>query len=135
MLENLERMFGEWNVQFGGDLRPAIVEARSPRVDLKDEGDRDVLQADLPGMKKENVTIEISDEYLEISGVNEESKEEIGEGYIWKERGRTGFFRRMPLPEDADPEKVKAKMDDGVLELIVMKRPDMEPKKRKVDVE
>ena len=78
-------------------------------MDLKDEGDRYVLQADLPGMKKENVSIEISDEYLEISGDREESKEESGEGYVWKERGSTRFFRRLPLPDDADPDEVKAK--------------------------
>lgn len=102
MLENLERMFGEWNVQFGGDLRPAIVEARSPRVDLKDEGDRYVLQADLPGMKKENVTIEISDEYLEISGVNEESKEETSEVTSGRREAEPGSSdecrcRKMPI--------------------------------------
>jgi HSP20 family protein len=81
------------------------------------------------------VSIEISDEYLEISGNREESKEGSREGYVWKERGSTRFFRRLPLPEDADPNEVKAKLDDGVLELTINKRTETELKKRKVDVE
>ena len=132
MFENMERMF---NLRFGGDLHPALIDTRSPAVDLKDEGDRYLLQADLPGMKKENVVIELTDEFLEISGTREESKEESGEGYVWKERGSTRFFRRLPMPEDADPDDVKAKLDDGVLELTIMKRAEPELKKRKVDVE
>jgi HSP20 family protein len=135
MFENMERMFGELNDRFGGDLHPAIVDTRSPAIDMRDEGDSYVLRADLPGMKKENVTIEMTDDYLEISGVREESREESREGYLWKERGSARFFRRLPLPEDADPDEVKAKLDDGVLELKISKRAQTEQKKRKVDVE
>ena len=135
MFENMERMFGELNERFGGDLHPAMIETRSPAVDLRDEGDRYVLQADLPGMNKENVTIEITDEFLEIKGMREESKEESREGYVWKERGSTRFFRRLPLPEDADPDEVKARLGDGVLELTIGKRTETGLKKRKVEVE
>jgi HSP20 family protein len=135
MFENMEHMFGEVNERFGGDLHPTTVETRSPAVDLRDEGDKYVLLADLPGMNKENVAIEITDEFLEISGIREESKEESREGYVWKERGSTRFFRRLPLPDDADPDEVKAKLDDGVLELTIKKRAETELKKRKVDVE
>ena len=135
MFENMERMFGGRNERFSGDLRPAMMETRSPAVDLRDEGDRYVLQADLPGMNKENVAIDITDEFLEIRGTREESKEESREGYVWKERGSTRFFRRLPLPEDADPDEVKARLDDGVLELTIRKRAETELKKRKVDVE
>jgi HSP20 family protein len=135
MFENMERMFGELNERFGGDLHPSMAETRSPAVDMKEEDDRYILKADLPGMKKDNVSIEITDEYMEIKGIGEGSKEESGEGYVWKERSHTKFFRRLPLPEDADPEEVKAKMDDGVLELTIRKRADTEPKKRKVEVE
>ncbi len=135
MFENMEHMFGELNERFGGDLRPAILETRSPAVDLKDEGNKYVLHADLPGMNKENVSIEISDEYIEISGKREESKEESGEGYVRKERGSMRFYRRLPLPEDASPDDVKARLDNGVLELTIGKRTEAELKIRKVDVE
>ena len=134
MLENMERMFGELNERCV-DRHPAMVETRSPAVDLKDEGNRYVLHADLPGIKKEDVSIEIFDEYMEIGGAREEPKEESGEGYVWKERGSTRFFRRLPLPEDADIDSVKARMDNGVLELTISKRPEAEEKRRKVEVE
>jgi HSP20 family protein len=135
MFENMGRMFGELNERFGGDLHPAIIETRSPAVDMKEEENRYVLQADFPGMKKEDVSVEITEDYIVISGSKEESKEESRDGYVWKERGSTSYFRRLPMPEDADPDQVKARLDGGVLELIINKRAESETKKRKVEVE
>ena len=135
MFENMERMFGGLNERFYGDLHPAIVDTRSPAIDMRDEGGSYVLKADLPGIRKDNVSIEMTDEYLEIGGVLEESREESREGYLWRERGSTRFFRRLPLPDDADPDEVKARLDDGVLELTIRKRAQTEQRKRKVDVE
>jgi HSP20 family protein len=135
MFENMERMFGELNDGLGGDLHPPAIRTRSPAIDMKDAGDSYVLQAELPGMKKDEISIEITEDYLEISGTREESLEENREGYLWKERGRTSFSRRLPMPDDADPDQVKAKLDEGVLELIIRKRAGSDTKKRKVDVE
>ncbi|MGD0056393.1 MAG: Hsp20/alpha crystallin family protein [Methanomassiliicoccales archaeon] len=140
---NPQTMLGEMNGMFDR-LRFGIEDfwfpsisvsgARVPMVDVKDEDNHYLVEAEVPGMTKENVEIELGEDSLEIKAKKEEEKEETAEGYICKERGSLSFYRRLPLPEDANRDLIEAKMEDGILKISIPKVNKPEDKKRKVDI-
>lgn len=101
------------------DLVPGRERDWTPAVDvLRDDGDL-VLRADIPGIKPEEVTIEVENDVLTVSGHHEESKEEKTEEFVRRERRYGSFSRRMALPGGVDPKKIKAETRDGVLEVKI----------------
>jgi HSP20 family protein len=93
--------------------------AWAPRIDVFEKDQRLVTRIDLPGMKKEDVKVEVSDGQLAISGERKHEKEEKGEKFYRAEREHGSFYREVPLPEGAKVEDVKATFTDGVLEVSV----------------
>lgn len=108
---------------------------RVPAVDVREERDRFVLLADMPGMSKEDVNIEVGDDVIEISAEKEQNSEVEEEGYIRRERGSMMFHRRLMFPENVDRDGITAKLTDGVLEVTLPKKAPIEPQKKKVDVQ
>lgn len=100
-----------------------------PVVDIKEEKDRFVLNADLPGVKREDIDITMEDGVLSIRGDRrlEEVKEE-GE-YKRIERAYGTFYRRFSLPDTADPDNISARSEDGVLEVVIPKRESVKPRR------
>src|SRR4030042_492709 len=99
MLRDFRQSFGRWfPVPFRGHEFSPWVE---PRLDIKATDTEYIVHADLPGMEKENVTLEVHDDRLIIKAESKEEKEEKGEGYIQRERGYQSYFRTVPLPDDA----------------------------------
>ena len=92
-----------------------------PAMDLLESGDDFVLKADLPGMSEEDVTIELEDSTLTISGERKAEHEAEGEGYYRVERASGSFSRSLTLPKGVDPEAVTASFDRGVLEVRIPK--------------
>jgi HSP20 family protein len=92
-----------------------------PRLDVEQRGDSICVRADLPGVRKEDVQIEVTDEGLTLSGERREEREEGGEnqGYRSIERSYGSFYRTIPLPQKVNLDQLKAKMRDGVLEITV----------------
>ena len=91
----------------------------SPLVDLEEHDDAYVVEAELPGVKAENVNVELVGNELMITG---EIKEKERKGTVRRQNRRTGRFDyRVSLPAHVDPEKVEAKLTDGVLEVRVPK--------------
>jgi HSP20 family protein len=91
----------------------------SPPVDIEETEDAYVIDADLPGVKRDDVKVEIRDSELVITG---ELKEVERKGLIRRQTRRTGRFDyRVILPRDVDPDKVEATLHDGVLKLRVPK--------------
>jgi HSP20 family protein len=103
-----------------------------PRTNFAEtEGEYEVT-VDLPGLKPEEVTVEVKDGNLWISGKREEEKEEKGKTYHRVER-RYGEFRRvLTLPGPVDREKVVAKFENGVLRIAVPKKEEAKPKRIEV---
>jgi HSP20 family protein len=103
--------------------------AWAPAVDIKEESDKYVLHADLPGVKPEETDVSMEDGVLTIKG--EKKTEEITEkeGYKRVERTFGSFHRRFSLPDTANPDAISAKSKDGVLEIIIPKRAAVLPKK------
>jgi HSP20 family protein len=100
-----------------------------PAMDLLETEDAFVLKADLPGMAEEDVTIELEDSTLTVSGERKAEHERSGEGYFRVERASGAFHRSLTLPKGVDPEAVTASFDRGVLEVRVPKPEQRKPRK------
>ena len=90
-----------------------------PAIDLIRHNGDIVIRADVPGIKPDEIKIDVEDGVLTLSGKHEESKETKEEHYVRRERRYGSFSRSMTLPEGADVKKIKAKTKDGVLELTI----------------
>ena len=99
-----------------------------PNVDLEDRGTDFCLTVEVPGFKKEDIEIEVEDKAVEIRASTERKREEKTKEYLRRERAERSFHRRVDLPEEIVADKVEAKLDDGVLELVLPKKT---PKVRK----
>ena len=102
------------------------------RVDWRETPEAHVLKADLPGLKKEEVKVEIEDNsVLQISGERNVEKEDKNDTWHRVERSSGKFMRRFRLPENAKMDQVKASMENGVLTVTVpkaeVKKPDVKP--------
>jgi len=135
LFDEMERMFDDFRTGMMDFWTPSLrVGPRVPAVDVKDAGEEYVIEAELPGMKKEDVEIEIVEGGIRISASKKEEKEERGEGYLRRERGFLSFSRQLPLPENTDTDKVEAKLLDGVLQVNIPKTAEAEEKKKLVEV-
>jgi HSP20 family protein len=92
-----------------------------PAIDLAEEGDHYVLQADLPGVKQDDVSIEVKDNVLSIAGERGSEHEETREGYYRVERASGSFRRSVRLPEGVSPEAIEASFEQGVLKVSIPK--------------
>jgi HSP20 family protein len=99
--------------------RLAHLKELSPSIDMFVDGKELVIKADLPGVKKEDISIDISENMLTISGEKKKEEKVETHNYYRFERSHGSFFRRFELPEGSNTEKVKAHYDNGVLELRI----------------
>ena len=91
----------------------------TPRIETLRRGDELVVRADLPGVKKEDVHVDVEGGVLTLSGERRQRHEERRDGVYRSEQSYGSFFRSIPLPEDVDGERITATLEDGVLEVIV----------------
>jgi HSP20 family protein len=106
-----------------------------PEIDVFEKDNRLVTKIDLPGLKKEDVKVEVTDNYLAISGQRKSEAEEKKEQFYRCEREYGSFYRAVPLPEGVKLEDVKATFADGVLEVSVPLPARAEAKVQKVEIE
>ena len=123
MPARLARLFGEP----GGSLS-AIRGRLAPSVDIAEDDDRYVVTVELPGSKKEDITVEMKDHVLTIRGEKRNEREEKKEHSHWVERSYGSFSRSFTLPANAVAERVKAEFDAGVLTIEVPKAEEAKPK-------
>ncbi len=106
-----------------------------PRCDAKETEKDFQIHADLPGVKKEDISIEADGQSLTISGKTEEMKEDKNETYHYSERSSGSFMRTFSLPKTADMNSIKAEYDNGVLKVSVPKiKEDEATPKKKIDI-
>jgi HSP20 family protein len=91
----------------------------SPEVDMFKRNGKLVITADLPGMSKDDVKVEITDDYVILEGERKYAHEENEEGVYRSERGYGEFRRQILLPEGAKPETALANFKNGVLEITI----------------
>ncbi|MDB5761280.1 MAG: hypothetical protein JWQ21_275 [Herminiimonas sp.] len=114
-----ERFIGRpMSTRFGG--QGGLAGKWMPPVEISQRDNRLVICADLPGIRKEDVQIEINNDKLTIEGERrEENRQTAAQGYQRSERSYGRFYRMIPLPEGVDPNSVQASMRDGVLEITI----------------
>jgi len=100
-----------------------------PPMDLVETDEQFVLRADLPGLSEDDVSIELEDNVLTVSGERKAEHEARKEGYYRVERAYGAFHRQLTLPEGVDPEAVEAAFDKGVLEVRIPKPEQRKPRK------
>jgi HSP20 family protein len=100
-----------------------------PAMDLVEADDHFMLKVDLPGLAEDDVTIEVQDNALTISGSREAEHERKEKGWYRLERSYGSFSRSLTLPDGVDADKVEANFDRGVLEVRVPKPEERKPRR------
>jgi len=101
----------------------------APSFDVKETKDGYEFRADLPGVREEDLEISLTGNRLAISGHREQEKREQGETYYASERSYGVFSRAFTLPDGTDGDNVKAELKNGVLQVLVPKKPEVQPRK------
>jgi HSP20 family protein len=138
MTAELERAFDEpfWSRRWPLFRAGVGAEANwAPKVDVFEKDNRLITRVDLPGVKKEDVAVEVTDGHLELSGERKRETEEKKDNVYRTEREYGSFYRTVALPEGVKLEDVKATFADGVLEVSVPLPVRPEAKARKVEIQ
>jgi HSP20 family protein len=106
----------------------------APQVETFRRGDKLVIRADLPGLRKEDVDVELNDDILTISGERRDEHEEDRDGYYRSERTYGQFYRAIPLPEGVNAEQCEASFTDGVLEVTVPAPKGTEQQRKRIQI-
>ncbi|KAH6824992.1 HSP20-like chaperones superfamily protein [Perilla frutescens var. hirtella] len=105
------------------------------RIDWKETPEAHVFKVDVPGLKREEVKVEVEDgSILQISGERNKEQEEKNDKWHCIERSSGQFLRRFRLPENAKLEQVKAAMENGVLTVTVPKEEVKKPEVKAIDI-
>ncbi|PIL30303.1 hypothetical protein GSI_07485 [Ganoderma sinense ZZ0214-1] len=103
-----------------------------PRIDVHEDKEKNLVTAtfELPGLNKENVSIDVHNNVLTVSGESKFESENTEDGYLLRERRFGRFSRSVPVPEGVKPEEIKASMENGVLTVTYPRSaPEQAPKK------
>ena len=111
------------------------MEEVAPKVDIFEEGDNFVVKAEIPGIKKEEIEVNLTDDMVTISGEKKKEEKVEKKDYYRFERSFGSFSRSFRLPKDVQADKAKAIFKDGVLELKVPKTEEAKKKEKKVPIE
>jgi HSP20 family protein len=130
-LNELRRNMLAWMSAPFGWIQPREV-VRMPEVDIIDRGKEFVVEADLPGVSKDDVEINITEDEVEISAEKKTERREEEEGYISHERTYRGYYRAIPLPDEINPDQADAEMKNGMLKVTLPKRTPTKVEGRKL---
>ncbi|XP_004138439.1 17.8 kDa class I heat shock protein [Cucumis sativus] len=105
------------------------------RIDWRETPEAHIFKADLPGLKKEEVKVEVEEgRVLQISGERSKEEDERNEKWHRVERSMGKFMRRFRLPENAKMDEIKANMENGVLTVMVPKQEARRPQVKAIDI-
>jgi HSP20 family protein len=125
--QNFDDVFGQVQTrqEGGGSGGPNWL----PRVDISRTGDNIVFKLDLPGIRPDQVEIEVRDRTLIVSGTREEERETDHEGYLTRERSFGTFTRSFTLPDGIEEDRIGARFDNGVLSILVPLPQETKPRR------
>jgi len=130
--EEVNRLF--WGLNRATPEEDEAVAEWSPAVDVYEDSEALRVHAELPGLKKEDVKINVREGVLTLRGERKFESEEKKDNYFRVERNYGTFLRSFSLPNTVDPEQIRATMKDGVLELVIPKKPEAKPREIQVEV-
>jgi len=137
MTSELDRVFDDWQLFRGPAVpaRAADLMSWSPRIDVIERNNRMVTRVDLPGLTKKDVSVEVKDGYLILSGERKRESNETKENWYRSEREYGRFYRAVPLPDGVKLTDVKAVFAEGVLEVSFPLPLRLEAKPTKIEIE
>lgn len=119
---DLDELIDQWTPVTFPKTRGKHVEY--PLTDLIDEGDHYIIEASLPGVKKQNISVEIAADAVRIKGrINLESRRNEDAKYLLREHRRQDFNKEILLPEPVNQKETEAELWDGVLTIRIPKKP------------
>ncbi|MFL6195052.1 MAG: Hsp20/alpha crystallin family protein [Thermoanaerobaculia bacterium] len=148
MMDQMDRLFGDF-MPFGGPRQANLPSPREasgmaqsamqgfwyPQVEVSEREGNLVVCADLPGLRKEDVHLEVHDDYLVLEGERRQESEQNQGGVYRTERSYGRFYRTIPLPDGVNPEQVRANFKDGVLEVTVpMPNREQQQRGRRIEI-
>jgi HSP20 family protein len=116
-------------------LRATEMEEAIPSVDIFEEGDNVVVKAELPGIKKEDVDVSMTDNVISISGEKKKEEKVERKNYYREERSYGSFTRSFRLPMEVQTDKAKAQFKEGILEIRIPKTEEAKKREKKVSIE
>jgi HSP20 family protein len=134
MADDMDRLFEQFG--FGGlALTPSLGAASlwSPQVDVLRRGDKLVVRADVPGMNKEDLHVDVEDNVLTIRGERREEHEDRDEGVFRSERSYGEFYRAIPLPDGVNADACEATYQNGVLE-VTLQAPETDRSTKRIPI-
>lgn len=135
--EEMDRIFGDFGLGrrwSGSPLSSRGAELWAPQIDVFQRNNELVVKADLPGLKKDEVKVDITDDAITIQGERRAEHEEEREGFYRSERSYGSFYRVVPLPEGAMTDQAKATFNNGVLEITMPAPPEHVTRGRRLEI-
>jgi len=136
IMESFDRMFWDdpwtpfWNRRRWGELIPKNnwygqlfdKDTKITAVDMVDTGKEYKITAEMPGINKKDVEVNVTENQISICGETQTESKEDDEGWVRRERSYSTICRTMPFPEEVDPNKADATLKDGILEITIGKK-------------
>jgi len=136
--EEMDNLFEDFNFRrdwlapvFGNELGAGIW---SPQVEMLQHNGELIVRADLPGLTKDDVKVEVTDNAITIEGERRGEKEEKREGFYRSERSYGKFYRRLPIPEGVNIKDAEATFQNGVLEVKMKTSKREQQKSRRLEI-
>lgn len=138
LLSRFENFFEDFERGYFGqerslaDREPEMAVDFSPAVDIEESENMFMISVDLPGLKKDEIKIDVNKETLRIYGERRRAIKDEAKSYFERSHGR--FVRNFTLPEAVDAENIEAHFEDGVLRIVLPKKEAAAPREVKIDV-
>jgi HSP20 family protein len=132
--DEMDRVFED--AGFGGWTMPRVasVEGWVPQIEMFQRGTELVIRADVPGLTKDDIKVDVQDDALTIHGERKREHEEEREGIYRSERSYGSFIRTIPLPQGAIADQAKAEFKNGVLEIVIPAPPEQVSRGRRLEI-
>jgi len=135
--KEVNRLFDDfgrnWDIDFPFNSHPELQNFR-PDINLAESDNEYVVTAELPGMDEKDVTVELRNGGLIITGEKKNEKEEKKDGYIYSERSYGSFSRQVPLPDEVNPDSVEAEFKKGILKIKLPKTEKAKAEHKRIDI-
>ena len=125
-------LFNEMERAFGRLTRDTVGFNTSPAMDIREDEDQYVLEAELAGLTEKDIEVKVENDILTLSRKIEEENEEKKDGYTLQERRHASFKRSFYLPKDVDRDKIVARFENGLLTLELPKAEKAKPRQIEV---
>ena len=135
-IDEMERWLGRWAPGGRGFMSQMTRQmgAWSPAIDAFQRGSEFVIRAEVPGMQRQDLTVEVGDDSVTLHGERKREFEEDREGVFWTERSYGSFTRVIPVPPGAVADSAKATFANGILEIVMQAPPAESRRGRRIDI-